>query len=114
MIGCRGCQSLNRVDINLLLEEKDMALIMQSEAGSINATLNLETTEALLRAYVTLGSGELGAYINYDELGPSGEITLTEVPLYRDLRLFSSSLIIDPTAIGGTCQYSYWSRSIKA
>ena len=90
--------SLNRVDINLLLEEKDMALIMQSEAGSINARLNLETTEALLRADVALGSGQLGAYVNYDELGPSGEITLTEVPLYRDLRL-SSSLVIDPTAM---------------
>ncbi len=80
--------SLNRADINLLLEEKDAALIIQSDAGSINATLNREMTEALFRADIALGSGQLKAYVNYDALGPAGEITLTQVPLYQDLTLF--------------------------
>lgn len=104
--------TLNRVDFNALLEENTAALIMQGETGSLNATLDRQTSEGLLRADIQLGTGQLQAYVSYNHLGPAGEIILTRVPLYQDLKL-SSTLTIDPTAIGGQAEVKVGTGQLK-
>lgn len=95
--------SLNRVDINFILEEQDVALIMQSEAGGLQARLKRDTAEGELKASAQLGIGRLSAYVGYNQLGPLGEIRLENIPLYQDLNL-SSVLNLDSVAMSGQAE----------
>jgi hypothetical protein len=99
--------SLQDVTLQTAITQKSIAGDIVSSAGTLQLNINRETLESSLLGSLQLGSGQLVSDLRYQrDVGPSGGITLTDVPVFEDPISenisVSSQLNLTPQAISGT------------
>jgi hypothetical protein len=94
--------SLQDVQLQTEINTTRIAGNLVSSAGTLQLDINRETLESSLQGSLQLGTGQLMSELRYQrDVGPSGGITLTNVPLFQDLAV-SSQLSLTPQAVSGT------------
>jgi hypothetical protein len=94
--------SLQDVTLQTELNATRLEGSVVSSAGTLQLNVNRETLESALQGSLQLGSGQLVSNVRYQrEVGPSGGITISNVPLLEDLAV-SSELALTPQAVSGT------------
>jgi hypothetical protein len=94
--------SLQDVTLQADISETAIAGNVVSNAGTLQLDINRETLESSLLGNLQLGSGQLVSNLRYQsDLGPSGDITISNVPLLAGLSV-SSQLTLSPQAVTGS------------
>jgi hypothetical protein len=94
--------SLQDVTLQADISETAIAGNVVSNAGTLQLNVNRETLESSLLGNLQLGSGQLVSNLRYQsDLGPSGDITMNDVPLLEGLSV-SSQLVLGPQAVTGS------------
>jgi hypothetical protein len=94
--------SLQDVTVQADISETAIAGNVVSSAGTLQLNINRETLESSLLGSLQLDSGQLISNLRYQsESGPSGDITISDVPLLAGLSL-SSQLTLSPQAVTGS------------
>ncbi len=94
--------SLQDVTLQAHLSETAIAANVVSSAGTLQLNINRTTLESSLQGNLQLGTGQLISDVRYQrEVGPSGGITLSNVPVFENLAV-SSQLSLSPEAVSGS------------
>jgi hypothetical protein len=94
--------SLQDVTVQADISDTAIAGNVVSSAGTLQLNVNRETLQSSLLGNLQLGSGQLVSDLRYQrDTGPSGDITINNVPLLNELSL-SSQLTLSPQAVVGS------------
>lgn len=94
--------SLQDVTLQTELSATRLESSVVSSAGTLQLNVNRETLESALQGSLQLGSGQLVSNLRYQrDVGPSGGITISNVPVFENLAV-SSELALTPQAVSGT------------